>query len=360
MKVAVLAFLILLLHGVLPAQISTSSKRDEAEKVARQLKLQGLLKEQGNGLIDVVKDPLRSEVDNERLRKASKSLNELRQDYFKGRSSEAVEGYARRIREQDEREVIGKTGAILLRVGCPPSLSQTLVPALIKGFLGEIHGCSGVGSLVWDDKQRQYGSVAAGKFACVIVQTESAKSLATALEAGKLDLVVGYGPLGEIKSTGETIALDGLAIIVHPRSRLSSCSANSPLAQLGSVTSWVGVEDEADCAIPGLKLTLGTSFATFEAVEDRVFKDRHCAAVVPLGMASFTDNKLLRIDTKSGTEPQGYYPTQLTVARGLYPWIRPVLLKQRKSASEEMGSFARFVAGDVAKAIILKAGYATN
>jgi len=354
-KIVYLLMLSLLGFGYIHAQDTTSlAKRVDAERVARQLKLQGFLEEQPDGTISPVDEVVGTE-DSERLKSLCDDLNRLRRALF-DQNADAVTSYIKRIHEQDLQEVNGKTGKVVLRVGCPLSLSQKLLPSLLREYLVGVENWRNLGVLVWDRQQRYFGSITDSQKACIALKVDSSSELKRLMMVGDLDLVVNYGDSIGATPDESVIAWDGLAIIVHPQSSITRVRATSP-GSFGSIT-WLQVTKELDCRIPGIAATPSKTerLASFDAVEDRVFRDRECAAVVPLGVATFTDNKLIRVATDSF--PSGYYPTQLTVARKLYPWTRPIILLRNGSPSHQADALAAFLAGEAAKQTILNAGYA--
>ncbi len=140
-----------------------------------------------------------------------------------------------------------------LRIQGSNTIGAALGPALVKGLM-EQQGLQGVHSEPAEgaNEQRVLGKTRQGKTVTIEVAAHGSSTGFTALKKTTADLaaasrpikdseLVDLEPLGDLKSPGaeQVIAIDGLAIIVHPQNPLNTLNTEQ-LAQLfnGEISTW--------------------------------------------------------------------------------------------------------------------------
>lgn len=140
-----------------------------------------------------------------------------------------------------------------LRIQGSNTIGATLGPALVQGLLQE-QGVRNIRREVTgiSNEQRLVGQTAQGQQVIVDVAAHGSSTGFTALKNASADLAAAsrpikdserqaLQPLGDLKSPGaeQVIAIDGLAIILHPQNPVSQLTTEQ-LAQVfnGEITSW--------------------------------------------------------------------------------------------------------------------------
>ena len=144
-------------------------------------------------------------------------------------------------------------GAPLLRIQGSNTIGAALGPALVEGLMRE-QGLLKVRSEVPDkaNEQRIVGETAQGRRVIVDVAAHGSSTGFSALKTASADLAASSRPikdservelktLGDFKSPGaeQVIAIDGLAIILHPQNPLNQLSTDQ-LARIfsGEAKTW--------------------------------------------------------------------------------------------------------------------------
>ncbi len=171
------------------------------------------------------------------------------------------------------------------------------------------------------------------------------------------------------------IAIDGLAVLVHPSNPVSSMSMDT-LARVfsGAITNWSeiggadrkislyarddrsGTWDTFKTLVLGKKYTLSGSARRYESndqLSDDVSKDP--SAIGFAGLASVRNSKLLAI---SDGDAPALKPNQLTVASEDYPLARRLFMYTPGPATTAMAKdFIEFALGADGQAIVSRSGF---
>lgn len=351
-------------------------RREDLEILARQMKFDGLLVEMPEGLVKTVGDSKEAATMMEQVNVARRKYAARLTPDAAQQAGELAE-YSRDISTEDEKDFNNQFGKEVLSICCPPSIAEFLLPALARGFLAqEPYSVKSVSEKQYGARKKLYGRDASGGFVALTVIVRSSADVLTALEKGDAGVGICYFPTtpgssartasrsksretaapGKGPAGFSELAQDGLGVIVNPLAQEEEVSAANLTGRFPASRAY-GVEGEPETA-GFLGASLPRLLVSYEEVENRVFHEAGAWALVPLGHASVTDNKLLRIITDNNT--YGTRATQLTVSRNTYPWTRKVIigLGAGKAATEKAGVFKTFTLSPQGRIIVIQAGFA--
>ena len=170
-------------------------------------------------------------------------------------------------------------------------------------------------------------------------------------------------------AVGHVIALDGIAVIVHPDNPVQDLSCET-LAEIfmGQVSRWteVGGEDRP-VAVYGREAGSGTRMAFEEAlgVTDRcVYTNEYCSTGDVVGNVAANPNAIGYVslaavgETVKTVALDGGSCGLDAVREGRYPICRPFLLVTKAALSEDAGAFLRFAESEEAEPYLAMAGTA--
>lgn len=174
-------------------------------------------------------------------------------------------------------------------------------------------------------------------------------------------------------AVGRALALDGIAVIVHPDNPMSDL-AREQLAAIftGRISRWteLGGEDRP-VAVYGREAGSGTRTA-FEAalgITDRcIYRNEYCSTGDVVGNVAANPNAIgyISLSSVNGTVKalavDGIHCGLDTVRDGRYPICRPFLLVTKEGAalSEEAGAFLEFAESKEAESYLAMAGAAAQ
>lgn len=192
---------------------------------------------------------------------------------------------------------------------------------------------------------------------------------------GRCDLGLASRALTEEEAVrgavGHVIALDGIAVIVHPDNPVSDLSRETLAALFtGRYGRWtaLGGEDRP-VAVYGRESGSGTRTAFEEAlgVVDRcACRNEYCSTGDIVGNVASNPNAIGYVslsavnDSVKALTVDGTACTPETVRKGSYPICRPFLLVTRRggAVSEAAGAFLRFAESEEARSYLAMAGTA--
>ena len=140
-----------------------------------------------------------------------------------------------------------------------------------------------------------------------------------------------------IQPTAHVVALDGIAMVVHPSNPVSALSVDQVKdIYLGRITNW---KELGGANMPIVKVTRDTNSGTFETFEklvmDKAKLDSSCEVVGSNGAARqrvlSTPNGIAYVglaflEGVKGLEVNGVFPEKATVVSGAYPISRPLYM----------------------------------
>jgi phosphate transport system substrate-binding protein len=181
-----------------------------------------------------------------------------------------------------------------------------------------------------------------------------------------------------LKIVEQDIALDGIAIVVHPENPVTALSLDDlKRIYTGSYTRWsdVGGPDE-----PILVLSRESSSGTYvyfqehilgkqdyskearlmtatSAIVQSVASDRWAIGYVGLGYAEGAKARVQVLPVKIDAAATPVLPTNESVSSGEYPISRPLQIYAMETASPAVKSFIEFTLSNAGQAIVKGAGY---
>lgn len=359
--------------------LAEEQHREDLEVMARQMKFDGLLVETSSGKIETVGDSAEAAT-------LKGQVNEARHKYVVLMSSDEKQQagilaeYVRNIAGEDEKGFNSQFGKEMISVCCPPSISESLLPALARAFLArEPYTVKTVSEKQYGGRKKLYGQGANGGFVAVTVTVKPSADVRSTLEKGGADVGICYlttPPGVSIRSNArdtaaqapglesgaagfDDLARDGLGVIVNPLAQGREAVAFTEITAQLSASQAFGVAGEPETAgFLGSKPPERHLLGSYEEVESRVFHEANAWALVPLGQSGVTDNKLLRVT--HGMDTYGTRATPLTVARNIYPMTRKIVIGLGPGKAQVAKQFKDFALSALGRAVLIQANFAPS
>lgn len=268
------------------------------------------------------------------------------------------------------------------------TVGATLAPMLVRGFLEQLTG-NGVSERPADRENEKYLTAShKGERIQVLVAAHGSSTGFKALKAGSADIWASSRPAkpAEIEqmagkadlrglASEHVIAIDGLAILVHPSNPVNQLSTDN-LAQIfsGQISNWSelggpnrkitlyarddhsGTWDTFKSLVLGKQYTLSPKAKRYESndqLSDDVSKDP--SGIGFAGLASVRGAKLLAV---SDANAPALKPGQLTVASEDYALARRLFMYTRGDQGGQLvNDFIEFTQSAEGQAIVAKSGF---
>ncbi len=266
------------------------------------------------------------------------------------------------------------------------TIGARLAPACAREFLGQLPGAST--AWISDGTQDNEYVITNDQGLSIHIAAHGSSTGFKALEARTADLAMSsrriktsehsrLAALGDLKapSAEHTVAIDGLAILVHPSNPVSALSI-SQIGKIfsGQITNWKelngtdiaisihardnksGTWDTFKSLVLGKKLSLLPAAKRYESndkLSDQVANDP--SAIGFAGLASVRNAKLLAV---SDDNTDALKPNQLTVATEDYPLSRRLYLYQPPNSNNDMATtFIEFCQSQTGQNIVSDIGF---
>jgi len=268
------------------------------------------------------------------------------------------------------------------------TVGATLAPMLIEGFLGQLTGNPVSQRNAGKVNEQVLSASHQGQPLRVLVAAHGSSTGFKALASGEADIWASSRPVkaGEISAMASVadladltsehvIAIDGLAILVHPSNPVNQLSIDT-LGRIfsGAISNWSevggpdrrislyardnqsGTWDTFKSLVLGKAYTLATTALRYES-NDQLSDDvsRDPGGIGFAGLASVRSSKLLAV---SDSNAPALKPTQLTVASEDYALSRRLFLYTRgNSGGELVNRFIEYTQSSAGQAIVARSGF---
>ncbi len=271
------------------------------------------------------------------------------------------------------------------------TIGATLAPMLVKGFLQDQSNAPVTTRSAGADNEAVLVGKRAGEPVRVLVAAHGSSTGFKALNAGTADVWASSRPAkaSEVEqlrgradltalASEHVIAIDGLAILVHPANPIGELSIET-LARIfaGEIQNWSelggdnraiqlyardersGTWDTFKSLVLGKNFGLAPSALRYES-NDQLSDDvsRDPAGIGFAGLASVRNSKVLAIS--DGSAP-ALKPTQLTVASEDYPLARRLFMYTPGATTTPLANaFIEFVLSEAGQAIVSQSGFVSQ
>lgn len=271
------------------------------------------------------------------------------------------------------------------------TIGATLAPMLVKGFLQDQSNAPVTTRSAGADNEAVLVGKRAGEPVRVLVAAHGSSTGFKALNAGTADVWASSRPAkaSEVEqlrgradltalASEHVIAIDGLAILVHPANPIGELSIET-LARIfaGDIKNWSelggdnraiqlyardersGTWDTFKSLVLGKNFGLAPSALRYES-NDQLSDDvsRDPAGIGFAGLASVRNSKVLAIS--DGSAP-ALKPTQLTVASEDYPLARRLFMYTPGATTTPLANaFIEFVLSEAGQAIVSQSGFVSQ
>ena len=268
------------------------------------------------------------------------------------------------------------------------TVGATLAPMLVTGYLEQISNNQVSSTPTGQDNERVLGTNHQGRILSVLVAAHGSSTGFRTLANGQADIwassrPVKKGEADQVKDKADltalasehVIAIDGLAILVHPDNPVSQLSIET-LGQIfsGEIRNWSelggndspirlyarddrsGTWDTFESLVLGKRYRLHESARRYESndqLSDDVSRDR--SGIGFSGLASVRDSKLLAVS--DGNAP-ALKPNQLTVASEDYPLSRRLFMYTLGEQTPEFaGGLIEFALSSEGQTLVAESGF---